>query len=76
VIEWKEYGDTRETQPPSHEPFLVVSGEFVGIAIHQIDRADHVYKWFANYGTRLPIRGVTHYAEINRPKVIGNDRIT
>ncbi|WP_127532763.1 hypothetical protein [Paenibacillus kobensis] len=64
MIEWKEYGNTRETQPESHVPKLVYDGKSVKFAIHQISK-DRVYRWFDNKG--LYVDGVTHYAEINLP---------
>lgn len=65
MIEWKPYGNTRETQPPSHTPHIITNGKFTIIGIHQIDK-DRVYKWFTSNGQ--PISGVSHYAEINLPE--------
>jgi hypothetical protein len=66
VIEWRQYGDTREMQPESHVPKLVSNGAMVKVAVHQIDRVDRVYRWYDQFGYTLS--GITHYAEINLPK--------
>lgn len=68
MIEWKEYGETREKQPPSHVPHLISNGHFLDIGVHELDTKSRVYRWFTSRGQ--PVAGVTHYAEINLPQAI------
>lgn len=74
MIDWKEYGNTRETQPPSHVPYLISNGKYVVIGVHQLHTKSRVYQWFTSRGET--ISGITHYAEINLPQAIEPDRIT